>query len=98
MNVDHVVPIKKFEKGLNNFDRAVITKQPIKNRCNTSLQFQFQVFVGSQSLSKRWTSIKIIFERFSIVNYKKPPSNTVCWECVAEKIWNALMSKIIVSI
>ncbi len=36
MNVDHVAPIKKFEKGLNNFGRAIITKQPIKNRHNTS--------------------------------------------------------------
>jgi len=37
VNVDHVVPIKKFEKELNNFGRAIITKQPIKNRLNNSI-------------------------------------------------------------
>jgi hypothetical protein len=36
VDVDHVVPIKKFEKELNNFGRAIITKQPLKNRPNTS--------------------------------------------------------------
>jgi hypothetical protein len=36
VDVDHVVLVKKFEKELKNFGRAVITKQPIKNRPNTS--------------------------------------------------------------
>jgi len=30
------VLVKKFEKELNNFGRAIITKQPTKNRPNTS--------------------------------------------------------------
>jgi hypothetical protein len=32
VNVDHVVPIKKFEKERNNFGRAIITTQPIKSK------------------------------------------------------------------
>jgi len=35
--VDHVILPKKFEKELNNFGRAIITKQPTKMKPNISI-------------------------------------------------------------
>jgi hypothetical protein len=52
VDVDHVTLAKKFEEKLNNFGRAIITKQPTKKRPNI-FTISVSIFLGPQTLSKK---------------------------------------------
>jgi len=94
--VDHVILPKKFEKELNNFGRTIITKQPTKMRPNISTTISS--FFGSTTPFKiDEPQQKEFLEDLALVIITNHLLMQFV-ESVVEKMCNAFMSEIVVSI